>query len=157
MARNLGAVASQFARLESETGRRMHLGLEPEPDCFLETTAQTLSFFSSALPEGALPEICRLSGVDSERALELLHRHIGVCFDTCHVALQYEDLSESLKAYQNAGILISKIQLSAALRTPASQAALRALEIFREPTYLHQVKARTRAGGHRQGDGPVFI
>lgn len=147
MARNLGAVAAQFGRIEAETGRRIHLGLEPEPDCFLETTAQTLSFFSSTLPEGALPEICRRCEVSSERALELLHRHVGVCFDTCHVALQYEDLTESLKAYQNAGILISKIQLSAALRTPASPAALRALEAFREPTYLHQVKARTRAGG----------
>ena len=146
MARNLGAVAANFARIEAETGRLLHLGLEPEPDCFLETTAQTLAFFEGALPQGAVPEIQRLRQVGPERALELLLRHIGVCFDTCHVALQYENLAHSLRAYRKAGIRLSKIQLSAALRTPASAEGAEALKQFREPTYLHQVKAR-RADG----------
>ncbi len=143
MARQLGAVAAEFARIETETGRLLHLGLEPEPDCFLETTAQTIAFFAGALPEGAVPEMSRIAGVTSERALELLHRHIGVCFDTCHVALQYENLAQSLEAYRKAGIRISKIQLSAALRAPATPEAALALASFREPTYLHQVKGLT--------------
>jgi sugar phosphate isomerase/epimerase len=142
MARNLGAAAAGLARIEARTGRRIHLGLEPEPDCFLETTAQTLAFFADALPAGALPVLREQLQVGPEAALELLHRHVGVCFDTCHVALQYEDLTTSLRAYRSAGVLLSKIQLSAALRAPATPEAIEALKAFREPTYLHQVKAR---------------
>jgi sugar phosphate isomerase/epimerase len=146
IARNLGLATVELARIESRCGRRIHLGLEPEPDCFLETTAQTLAFFADALPAGALPLISQQLQIGREAALELLHRHLGVCFDTCHVALQYEDLTESLRAYRSAGVLLSKIQLSAALRAPATPGALEALKAFREPTYLHQIKARGANG-----------
>lgn len=140
MAHNLGAVVVDFASIEKKTGRLLHLGLEPEPDCFLETTAQTISFFEGALEEGAVAQIRHALGVSTEKALELLRRHIGVCFDTCHVALQYENLTDSLRSYKRSGIRISKIQLSAALRTPPTQEGIEALKSFSEPTYLHQVK-----------------
>ncbi|MEK0446584.1 MAG: hypothetical protein RLZZ399_1905 [Verrucomicrobiota bacterium] len=146
MATQLGRVAAELADLERRTGRRIHLGLEPEPDCFLETTAQTLEFFAGGLPEGAIPQISDRLGVSSEAAEVLLRRHIGVCFDTCHVALQYENLADSIRSYRDAGILISKIQISAALKAPAGEAARQALLSFAEPTYLHQVKARTDVG-----------
>ena len=146
IATGLGATAAELAKIERTTGRYIHLGLEPEPDCFLETTAQTLAFFADALPAGAIPEIQRQLGVPAPEAEAILRRHIGVCFDTCHVALQYEDLADSLLAYQHAGILISKIQLSAALRAPGGPATTQALRTFAEPTYLHQVKARTKDG-----------
>ena len=140
MARNLGAVAVEFSKIEDQTGRLLHLGLEPEPDCFLETTAQTVEFFEGSLEQGAVEHIRSSLGVSAAKALELLRRHIGVCFDTCHVALQYENLTEALLTYERAGIRISKIQLSAALRTPATPEGVEALKAFREPTYLHQVK-----------------
>lgn len=146
MAQNLGAITADLARIEKQSGRRIHLGLEPEPDCFLETTAQTLSFFADALPAGALPVIMERLQLGREAASELLRRHVGVCFDTCHVALQYEDLTESLRAYRSAGVLLSKIQLSAALRAPATPESVQALAAFREPTYLHQIKARGANG-----------
>jgi len=146
MARTLGHAVAHLASLERTTGRHVHLGLEPEPDCFLETTLQTLEFFQNTLPEGALPILKATLGVNQITALELLHRHLGVCFDTCHVALQFEEPADALRAYRDAGILISKIQLSAALRTKASQEAIVALAAFQEPTYLHQVKARNEDG-----------
>jgi sugar phosphate isomerase/epimerase len=146
MARNLGSTAAAFATLENHTGRRVHLGLEPEPDCFLETTAQTLAFFKNTLPEGAIPEIRRALGCSDADAEALLRRHIGVCFDTCHVALQYENLAASLRAFREAGVLLSKIQLSAALRAPATADTCAALGAFREPVYLHQVKALAADG-----------
>jgi hypothetical protein len=149
IARNLGLAAAGLARIEERTGRRIHLGLEPEPDCFLETTAQTLHFFADTLPEGAIPAITDRLETNRASAHELLHRHIGVCFDTCHVALQFEDLTESLRAYRAAGVLLSKIQLSAALKAPATPEAVDALGAFREPTYLHQIKSRG-AGGLRK-------
>ncbi len=142
MVRNLATAALHFARIERETGREIHLGLEPEPDCFLETTEETLQFFRETLwPIGAA-EIVRQQGGSAEAAETLLRRHVGVCFDTCHVALQYEDPAASLAALRAAGIRISKVQLSAALRTVSNAESWAALRAFAEPVYLHQVKGR---------------
>ena len=80
------------------------------------------------------------------RRKKLMRRHLGVCFDTCHVALQYEDLVESLRAYRVAGIRISKVQLSAALHTDSTPECWEALRRFVEPVYLHQVKGLAKSG-----------
>lgn len=127
MARCLVETAQFLDRLYAETGRLIHLGLEPEPCCFLETTEETVRFFEESLPSD-----------------ELLRRHIGVCLDTCHVALQFENPAEAVRAYQRAGIRISKVQLSAALAAKPSAAG--ALGPFVEPVYFHQVKALTQSG-----------
>jgi hypothetical protein len=49
MARNLGAVVAYLAAIHDDTGQEIHLGLEPEPDCYLETTDETIAFFKEAL------------------------------------------------------------------------------------------------------------
>jgi len=125
--------------------REILLALEPEPGCLLETTSETIAFFNGQLfAEGARLLAAKLrSGEESARAL--IRRHIGVCLDTCHAALQFEDPAESLRQYAAEGICVPKIQISSALRGDASPAALEALRPFDEPVYLHQVKARTAA------------
>jgi sugar phosphate isomerase/epimerase len=119
-------------RIHRETGRLIHLGLEPEPCCYLETTGESVAFFQRMFARG--PE-------------EMLRRHLGVCFDTCHSAIQFEELDRAIDAYRAGGIRISKIQLSAALECEA--AARGALEPFAEPVYLHQVKGRAADGSIR--------
>jgi sugar phosphate isomerase/epimerase len=146
MARNLAACVAYLAALRDDTGRTIHLGLEPEPDCFLETTAETVAFFKEVLWTTGAEEVARILGTGRGEGEELMRRHLGVCFDTCHVALQFEDLHESLRTYQAEGVRISKIQLSAALRCESNPEAWEALKAFREPTYLHQVKARAKSG-----------
>jgi hypothetical protein len=122
------------------------IALEPEPGCTLETTEETVRYFENDLwKEGAQRLARKLDGNEAD-GREVMRRHIGVCFDTCHVALQFEDLSEGLARYRNAGIRVPKVQISSALRTDASTAALERLRAFVEPVYLHQVKARTRDG-----------
>ncbi len=140
MAHNLAACVAYLDALRDDTGRTIHLGLEPEPDCFLETTDETIAYFKDYLLISGVEEIGRILGCDRAHAEELLRRHLGICFDTCHVALQYEDLHASLLAYRDAGIRISKVQISAALRSAANEPAREALAVFNEPVYLHQVK-----------------
>jgi len=137
MGDRLIACAQRLAQIKSETGKEIHLGLEPEPSCFLETTGETIEFFDEVL--------FRRAGADAE----LVRKHIGVCFDTCHVALQFEDLCESFERYRAAGIRISKVQLSKALAATPGPDALRELSAFDEPVYLHQVKARSANGSIR--------
>lgn len=146
MVDNLAAVVAYLAALRDDTGREIHLGLEPEPDCFLETTAETVAFFENTLIPAGTAEVARLLKCYKSDAEAMMRRHLGVCFDTCHAALQYEDLAESYRAYQAAGIRISKVQLSAALQGAATADTCAALAPFVEPVYLHQVKGRTAAG-----------
>lgn len=145
---DLARVRSHFAdlawaltELEAATGKTLHLGLEPEPDCTLETTAQTVHWFQEELFLNAAADLSSRKGVSRDRAEALLRRHIGVCFDTCHVAMQFEDPLASLMAYTEAGILISKVQISAALECDASPDSLKALSAFDDGVYLHQVKS----------------
>jgi hypothetical protein len=143
---NLAAAVAYLAALHEDTGREIHLGLEPEPDCYLETTAETISFFKEILFTAGTQEVARILKCYRSDAEAMMRRHLGVCFDTCHVALQGEDLTESLRAYQFEGIRISKVQISAALRTASNAESWDALRPFAEPVYLHQVKGRSRAG-----------
>ncbi len=142
----LAETAVHLKRLYEETGREIHLGLEPEPDCLLESTPETLRFFRENLfPEGA-GRIAGQRGLTRSEAEATLRRHIGVCIDTCHLALRFEDLAESCRRYRDEGIRLSKIQLSNALEAEPSPEAFEALRAFDEPVYLHQVRARRRDG-----------
>ena len=147
MARNLAETALAFARLEETTGRLVHLGLEPEPDCFLQTTAETIRFFEEVLLREGTAHLMQTAGMDRGRAETVLRRHAGVCFDTCHLALQEENLADSFRAFGRAGLRISKVQISCALEIDPTSEGWEALRPFVEPVYLHQVKALRRDGG----------
>jgi hypothetical protein len=146
MALNLAETALHLHHLREQTGREIHLGLEPEPDCFLETTGETIQFFEEALWATGVSFLKRRTGVNQEKAEEILRRHLGVCFDTCHLALQFEDLVESWRRFRAAGIRLSKVQISNALEVPALPEEWAKLAAFIEPVYLHQVKAKRRDG-----------
>jgi hypothetical protein len=146
MAKNLATVVAYLSALRDDTGQEIHIGLEPEPDCFLETTEETVAFFNDVIFTAGTDEVVRLLGCDRGRAENTVRRHLGVCLDTCHVALQYEDPLEALRTYRAQGIRISKIQLSAALSGPGSPETWEALKSFNEPVYLHQVKAVLASG-----------
>jgi sugar phosphate isomerase/epimerase len=158
MASLLAQCVAHLALIQRNQDKFIHLGLEPEPDCFLETTAQTVHFFEHALPRTAIPLLSGALQISHARAEETLRRHLGVCFDTCHIALQYENLTDSLDTLEKAGIKVSKIQLSAALKAPPSPEGINALRNFHEPTYLHQVKGRLSDGAlHSWPDLPEAL
>lgn len=138
-------LADFLDELSASSGIDCHLGLEPEPFGHFENTAETLAFFEQLTSAAQHPD-------------KVLHR-IGVNYDSCHFALQYEDPRTSLGAFQAAGIRISKIHLSAALAIdPRDPAAIDAIRAFDEPTYLHQVIARSMEGDlHRHIDLPAAL
>ncbi len=135
--------ARMLARLASETGRVIHLDLEPEPDCLLEDAAETVALF------GRL----RRRAAPSEEAMVL--RHLRVCWDACHAAVEFEATADALTRFAAHGIAVGKLQLSSALRAPlggpAERRALqRRLQPFAEGTYLHQVVERRADGTLRR-------
>jgi hypothetical protein len=107
------------------TGRDLHLGLEPEPCCQFETSAETVEFFHGWRA--------------SDRAVDgLLHR-VGVNYDCCHLAVEFESPAVALDRLAAAGLRLSKLHLSSALCVKPDAAGRAALAAFVEPTYLHQV------------------
>lgn len=146
--------ASRLVSIERETGQRIVLALEPEPCCMLETIAETVEFFRLHLhSDAAAARLATLSGLAPAAAQDALRRHLGVCLDLCHAAVEFEEPATCLEALQGAGITIAKIQVTAGLRLPRvdadTVAALRKLE---DSVYLHQVVERGARGLRRYAD-----
>jgi sugar phosphate isomerase/epimerase len=146
MARALADCALELANLEERTGAWIVLALEPEPDCYLETTAETVRFFEEQVFGAGAEHFARRRGASRAAAVDRLRRHVGVCLDTCHLALQFEEPAESLRVLARRGIAVPKIQLSAALRFDPSRGDAAALDRFVDAVYLHQVKIRGADG-----------
>ena len=128
IARNLTACAEHLAEIRERIGKNICVALEPEPDCLIETTEETIAFFDEFLLD------------------ETVRRHVGVCVDVCHQAVLFEDPQESIRQLVEAGIRVAKVQLSSALRVVPTPTSLETLRGFCDPVYLHQVKVRTSSG-----------
>lgn len=142
---NLARVAAVLADIQDQQNKLIHIDIEPEPDCLLENTQETVKFFTEwLLPVGSayLMEHHDLTFADAE---QLLKKHIRLCYDTCHFAVEYEEPHKALTHCQKAGIKIGKTQISAALKVALPDSAderhsiQNELQKFEESTYLHQV------------------
>ena len=127
--------------LSTRTGRDLHLGLEPEPLCTLETSEETIAFFE---------QLRRRRPADDR-----WQRRLGVNYDCCHLAVEYESPAEALGRLRAQGIRLSKIHLSSALRVMPTPEVRVALAAFVDEVYFHQVIARGPSGAltrHRDLD-----
>lgn len=122
----LVAVLEHLRRIREERGRTILLALEPEPGCLLETTEDVLRFFD---------------GIDLPAETR---GFLGLCYDCCHQAVEFEDPADSLGMLAGADIAIAKVQVSSALHLDMPVPEL--LAPFNEPRYLHQVVVRRRDG-----------
>ncbi|MFF9073237.1 metabolite traffic protein EboE [Streptomyces sp. NPDC014646] len=121
----LTTLGERLDALAELTGKSIRIGLEPEPGCTIETTA------------------------DAHTPLAAIgHPRIGICVDTCHLATSFEDPDTALDALHTAGIRVAKAQLSAALHAehPHLPEVRSALAAFAEPRFLHQTRTRTATG-----------
>ena len=127
-------------------GREVRIALEPEPDCFLENTDDAVEFFTGPLLREGAAFLSREHALAAKDAEPALRRFLGVCLDTAHIAVQFEDPAASLQRLASAGVPVCKVQLSAALRLCPTDETLRRLGEFAEGVYLHQVKSRLPGG-----------
>ncbi|MEM7395212.1 MAG: metabolite traffic protein EboE [Verrucomicrobiota bacterium] len=156
--RNLIDCVIHMNRIEEEEGIEIHLGLEPEPCCGLETTTEFIDYFNNYVLAHGLDHLEAQSGFNRNRCEDIVRRHLGINLDTCHLAIQYEDLAESIGRLTGEGIRLSKVHISAALAALNEPEHLEALAAFDEPVYLHQVKGRTEAGEiHSWTDLPAAL
>ena len=138
---NLLSAIAELVQIERDTGVCIALALEPEPCCMLETITEAIAWYNdSVLTLTAREKLASLCSVDPQASEALIRKHLGICYDVCHAAVEFENPADSLQALETAGISIPKIQLSSALRIACvDESSLEYLSAFDEPVYLHQV------------------
>ncbi|HEY3969616.1 MAG TPA: metabolite traffic protein EboE [Planctomycetaceae bacterium] len=137
-AAQLVETAVALDRLQQETGRLVRLAIEPEPYCLVETTDEAIDFFE---------KVWRQAGSDA--ALAATRRHLGLCYDVCHQAVEFEDIPTSIGKLVARGVRINKVHITCALEleSPGSnEAGCQALAAYVEERYLHQTLARSKSG-----------
>ena len=152
MVRNLVSVVAHLAAIREVSGCEIHIGLEPEPDCFIETSQEAVSFLAEELPQRGAALLAAARDCTEAGARVLLQRHLGICFDACHQLVQFEDPVDSIEMLHSHGIRISKVQVSAALKTRCDESARALLSPFCDPVYLHQVRATADGSVFARGD-----
>lgn len=145
MAFSLANVAAHLAEINHCSGRDICLALEPEPDCYIGTVDEAVQFFQGPLLKHGTEHLASL-GLGSAKAQKCIQRHLGICLDTAHAAVEFEVLTQNIQCLTKAGIRIGKIQLSAALSLEPTAPALTRLEDFVDTVYLHQVRSRSSDG-----------
>ena len=125
MIKNLDTCALKIEEIAGPKKLDLHLGMEPEPLGMFETTPETVAFFSHLFEQASNQEIMR--------------KRIGVNYDCCHLAVEFEDAHEGLDSLVSNGIRLSKLHLSSALTAKPTEQNIHRLKDFIEPVYLHQV------------------
>ena len=136
MRSNLWHCVDHISEVSARAGKTLHLGLEPEPLCFLETSSETVAFL----------EELRAERPGDHR----LDRHLGVNYDACHLAVEFEDPGEAISRFLKHNVRVSKIHLSSALKVRPTIEARRALSAFADHIYFHQVIERAGDGTLRR-------
>jgi sugar phosphate isomerase/epimerase len=136
--------AAHLVELERHTGRSIALAVEPEPACFLETTAEAIAFFQDHLfSRAAAKRLAELANLAPGEAESALRKHLGLCLDLCHAAVEFEEPAEIYAALRAAGLGVAKLQISAGLRlTTVGHNTRELLKPFDDGVYLHQVIER---------------
>jgi hypothetical protein len=148
LTRNLLHVVGHLAELEKRTGRRVKLALEPEPFCFLETTAETIEYFNTHVYSSVATEyLVGTLGLAASEVHSLVRRYLGVVFDICHQSVEFEDIAASLADLRAAGVPVFKLQAASALWVPdVTPEIVAELVPFTDTIYLSQTTERRQNG-----------
>lgn len=147
--RHLGDVVTYLVQHRERTGTLIHLDIEPEPDGLLENSSEVVTFFNEWLLPVGVAFLGKALGMPAGTAETCLRDHIRVCWDTCHVAVAFENPREVLARYRSHGIRVGKIQVSSAIKVDLDKDRRdiqSSLLPFLDTTYLHQVVQRNRDG-----------
>jgi hypothetical protein len=127
--KNFMKLAKHYKHIEEYSGKIIQMALEPEPDCYLETTDEAIAYY----------DILRNEDQD------LAERYLGICLDTCHMALQFESPLQSLEKLIAANITLPKIQISSVL-SYQNKGNINPIKKFNEEVYLHQTLIQNELG-----------
>ncbi len=132
-------VVDVLAEIEKNTGKTIHIDIEPEPDGLLSHHGDFIDWYEQVLLPAGNPDLIR--------------RHVQLCFDICHYGVSFDAPEASIQELKAKNIPVGKIQISSALRVDLrTQEVEKIAELrkYQEPVYLHQVKALHKDGSFQE-------
>ncbi|MEA5457402.1 metabolite traffic protein EboE [Arcicella sp. LKC2W] len=141
--KNMLTVVDELLLISKDTGKILHLDIEPEPDGILENSMEFIDWYQNTLIPMAIEHFAQKS-ISAEKAIDIIRTHIQLCYDICHFGVSYEEPQPAIDQLNALGIKVGKIQISSAIKvdfTSDAAAKLQAIAQYDEPTYLHQVVA----------------
>ncbi len=132
-------VVAVLAEIEKNTGKTIHIDIEPEPDGLLSHHGDFIDWYEQVLLPAGNPDLIR--------------RHVQLCFDICHYGVSFDAPEASIQELKAKNIPVGKIQISSALRVDLrTQEVEKIAELrkYQEPVYLHQVKALHKDGSFQE-------
>ena len=137
--KNLLEVVDVLAEIEQNTGKTIHIDIEPEPDGLLSNHSDFVAWYENILlPAGNA---------------NLIRKHVQLCFDICHYGVSFDAPKRSIAELRVKNIPVGKIQISSALRVDLREKEaekITELQKYQEPVYLHQVKALRKDGSYQE-------
>lgn len=139
----LDAICAYLHHLETTSGKRIILAMEPEPMGHFDNTWGVIDFFNKLK--------------NQSRRAKLIDRHLGITYDTCHFAIMGESPDYTLPLWEEYGINVAKIQFSNAIELhPTTLDDLEILSDFNEPVYLHQTSITSTQQSHSHPHHHLF-
>lgn len=140
---NILEVVGYLIKIYEDTGKTLHLNIEPEPDGLIENSSEFIDWYNKYYIPLGKDFLKKRFGITGDKT-EPLRRHLQLCFDVCHSAIAYEKADIVFKELKNNNILIGKVQISSALQINLinnRDEKIKNLSDYNEPLYLHQVTA----------------
>lgn len=145
---NILLVVDELIKIGKETGKIMHLDIEPEPSGLLENGMEFIEWYQNYLIPLAFEHFAE-QGILADKALKYVQRHVQLCYDVCHFGVSFEEPQLIINQLNSFGIRVGKIQISSALKVDFrtdGESKIKELAKYDEPTYLHQVVAKLNEG-----------
>ncbi len=145
----LGQWAGHAALRARSNNRKVVLCLEPEPWCTLETSHDVAAFWTGPLAIAGMHAAAIVLDGDEHAAKKAIAEHLGICFDTCHFSLAFENQQAAVDRLVAAQVPITKCQFSAApevINPFTDKIGLDALRALAEPRFMHQTAASSASG-----------
>ncbi|BBM83271.1 metabolite traffic protein EboE [Candidatus Uabimicrobium amorphum] len=142
-AQNLLQHLQHLYAIKKRSGKNIMTCLEPEPGCYIETIDETIAFFREYIfTEKNYQAFSAHTGLALNESAAFIKNHLGICYDTCHMAIEYEQAQHALQRLQQNEIRVGKVQISSAIKMCFSSTDAEiseCLQPYVDPIYLHQV------------------
>jgi len=139
---NILKIVGYLIKVHKETGTILSLNIKPEQDGKLENSSEFIEWYNNYYIPLGIKFLEKMTISDDKT--KILKRHLRLCHDVCHSAIAYEKIEDVLTELKANDILIGKVQISSALKinlTTDRDKKIEKLNLFNEPTYLHQIVA----------------
>lgn len=146
--KNIVLVVESLIELQKQTGKTLHLDIEPEPDGILENSQEFIEWYKNYLLPIGIKQL-KSKGFSSTQASKYIKTHVQLCYDVCHFAVGFEAPQNVIGSLKKEDLKVGKIQISSALKIDFLSNGFQKLEAiaqYNEPTYLHQVVAQKKDG-----------